>query len=149
MRVLDNYEKYKQWEEYAKYDLETAKAMFDTGRNLYVAFMCQQAIEKLVKGIYILYKHEEPPRTHNIWMIFQSVFSEDENRKKIMSDDFDEKVKNYKSLFIRLLAYYVSERYPSYKDMINKEITEDVAAELLENTREAFVWVQSLNQFGK
>ncbi|NJD04595.1 MAG: HEPN domain-containing protein [Ruminiclostridium sp.] len=47
---LDNKEKYVYWEEYAQYDLDTAEVMFDTGRYLYSVFMCQQAVEKIVKG---------------------------------------------------------------------------------------------------
>ena len=39
------------WLERSKYDLETAKAMLDTRRYLYVAYMCQQAVEKLLKAI--------------------------------------------------------------------------------------------------
>ena len=37
--------------EWAEYDLGTAKAMLDTGRYLYVGYMCQQAPEKLLKAI--------------------------------------------------------------------------------------------------
>lgn len=51
---MDKNEKYGYWEEYAQYDLDTSDVMFDTGRYLYTVFMCQQAIEKIVKGIYIL-----------------------------------------------------------------------------------------------
>ena len=40
-------EKYTYWLELADYDLESANAMFKTGRWFYVVFMCQQAIEKL------------------------------------------------------------------------------------------------------
>ncbi|MDR1086173.1 MAG: HEPN domain-containing protein [Deltaproteobacteria bacterium] len=40
----------------AQYNLETAANMFESGRWLYVLFMCQQAIEKLVKDLYIIYK---------------------------------------------------------------------------------------------
>lgn len=39
-------EKVKYWIDLAKYDFETAKAMFDTKRYLYVGFMCHQTIEK-------------------------------------------------------------------------------------------------------
>ncbi len=68
-------EKYIYWEEAAKYDLETAKAMLAAGRYLYVVFMCQQAIEKLVKGLHVLYTGNEAKRTHNIWIIFDAIFS--------------------------------------------------------------------------
>jgi len=42
--------KYKYWLDIAEYDLETARAMYISGRYLYVAFMCQQAVEKNSKG---------------------------------------------------------------------------------------------------
>jgi hypothetical protein len=35
--------------ERSRYDLDTTKAMLDAGRYLYVAYMCQQAVEKLMK----------------------------------------------------------------------------------------------------
>lgn len=43
---MNSEEKYEYWLDIAKYDLETAEAMFDSGRYLYVVFMCQQSIEK-------------------------------------------------------------------------------------------------------
>ena len=36
------------WIERTNYDLETAKVMLDNGRYLYVTYMCQQAVEKLL-----------------------------------------------------------------------------------------------------
>lgn len=41
----------QQWMEQARYDLDTARAMFDSGRYLYVLFCCQQAVEKALKAI--------------------------------------------------------------------------------------------------
>lgn len=38
------------WAEMSDYDLETAEAMLATGRYLYVAFMCHQTIEKILKA---------------------------------------------------------------------------------------------------
>lgn len=34
------------WVERSRYDLDTAKVMLNSGRLLYVAYMCQQAVEK-------------------------------------------------------------------------------------------------------
>ncbi len=61
---MDNREKYVHWRDIAVYDLETADAMLVSGRYLYVVFMCQQAAEKLVKGLYVLHKDniQIPPR---------------------------------------------------------------------------------------
>jgi len=61
-------EKYSHWKSYAERDLDAAQAMFETGRWFYVLFMCQQAVEKLIKGIYNLYVENDVPRTHNIEM---------------------------------------------------------------------------------
>lgn len=43
-------EKVKYWVDIAQYDLETAKAMLETKRYLYVGFMCHQTIEKRVES---------------------------------------------------------------------------------------------------
>jgi HEPN domain-containing protein len=52
---MDAAEKYEYWLEIAQYDLDTAEAMLNSRRWFYVVFMCQQAVEKLVKGLYILF----------------------------------------------------------------------------------------------
>ena len=44
-------DKVAYWIELSDYDLETAKAMLDTKRFLYVGFMCHQVIEKGTQGI--------------------------------------------------------------------------------------------------
>ena len=54
---MDSKEKYAHWKDIALYDLDTAEAMFQSGRYLYIVFMCQQAIEKLSKGLFISYKN--------------------------------------------------------------------------------------------
>jgi len=53
------------WVERAEYDLETAKAMLGTARYLYVAFMCQQAVEKLLKALIAQQDKENLP-IHNL-----------------------------------------------------------------------------------
>ena len=43
-------DKTKKWFERVDYDLQTADAMLNTGRYIYAIFMCQQAIEKVMKA---------------------------------------------------------------------------------------------------
>lgn len=45
-------EKVHYWLDIAAYDIETAEAMYQTGRWLYVAFMCHQVIEKTLKAYW-------------------------------------------------------------------------------------------------
>ena len=46
---MDNQEKFEHWLNKAKEELNVAKTLFDNGHWLYVAFMCQQSIENLLK----------------------------------------------------------------------------------------------------
>ena len=136
---MNSEEKYEYWKDIALYDLETADAMLESGRYLYVVFMCQQALEKLVKGLYVLFKKEEPYRIHNIWKIFDSTFNIEKIDKKTIQNS-----EKYFSLFDELLAYYISERYPSYKDKLSQSVTKEKAKQILSKTKEAFLWLESL-----
>lgn len=138
---MNNIEKFEHWEDIAKYDLDTAEAMYHAGRYLYVVFMCQQAIEKLTKGVYVLNREEEAPRTHNIYSIFKNTFEHD-----LKNNSFLEKEKEYAPFFAELLAYYISERYPSYREKLSASVRQDKAMEVLKRSKEVFAWLQSLRK---
>ena len=55
----------QNWFSLAEYDLATAKAMLQTKRYLYVAFMCQQAIEKILKACYVQRLVSTPPHSQS------------------------------------------------------------------------------------
>lgn len=55
-----------EWFKQADYDLETAKAMFKSGRYIYTVFMCHLSIEKALKGLYAKKFKEDPPKIHNL-----------------------------------------------------------------------------------
>jgi HEPN domain-containing protein len=80
--------KKEEWFKLALYDLETARVMFETGRYRYVPFMCQQAIEKVIKGI--ISETLTPPRIHNLVRLSKLAginFTTDEiERLDILSD---------------------------------------------------------------
>jgi len=56
----------KNWLALAEYDITSAEAMLQTGRYVYVTFMCQQAIEKVMKALYVQEHQQTPPYTHNL-----------------------------------------------------------------------------------
>lgn len=136
-------EKYNHWEELAIYDLESAEIMLKSGRYMYVAFMCQQAIEKLVKALHVLYLDKEAPKTHNIIAVITAVF--DAHVPNLAG--FEEKYKRFQPLMAKLFSYYISERYVEYKNKVNKTLNQNVCEELFKETKEAFVWLQSLKNF--
>ncbi len=146
---MDNKEKYNHWEEYAQYDLDTAEVMLENKRYLYAIFMCQQAIEKIVKGLYVLYTGDEPIKTHNIALIFNNLCKNKDFLYNKQESNFIQQKEKFTPYFVRLLAFYISARYPDYKEKIGKSLSEAEAKDLLDKTKEMFVWLQSLRKFLK
>ena len=127
-------EKFEYWLDIAQYDLETAGAMFDAGRWLYVVFMCQQAIEKVCKGLYLLFINDEIPRIHDI----NSILTKFADKLPSVIDD------DKRLLFAKLSAFYLNNRYPEYKDRLSLSLNREDVQSILEKTREAFAWLLTL-----
>jgi HEPN domain-containing protein len=94
--MLSAEDKFQYWLDYAQNDFDTAQAMFDTGRWFYVYITCQQAIEKLVKGLYILYIDDNVPRIHLIASVFDKFADK-------LSEPLDDK---YRELFETLTYFF-------------------------------------------
>ena len=146
---MNNLEKYKYWLQYAEYDLKTAKYMLKSKRYVYVAFTCQQAIEKLVKALHVLYTSNEAPKSHNILYVFELVFNNEEYTIKITDEDFEKNKKKYSALFTKLHSYYIAERYTDYKRKISESLDKKVCTQLFNETKEAFKWLTSLKIYWK
>lgn len=133
---MEVHEKFEYWLDIAKYDLETADAMLTSKRWLYVVFMCQQAIEKLVKGFYTVYIDDNIPRIHNINSIIERF---EDKLPKPMGEE-------YRQLFDKLSAFYLNNRYPDYISKLSTQIKETEAKEILTGTKEAYAWLLTLKQ---
>lgn len=89
---------YQRWLERVSYDMDTAKAMVQTGRSIYAIFMCQQAIEKCFKAL-LSYSDREIVPIHNLRRLaeYLSVIGELE-KSELEKLDF-------------LSSYYINARY--------------------------------------
>ena len=58
--------KIRYWIEISDYDLDTAEAMLNSKRYLYVGFMCHQTIEKAFKAYFTKLKSETAPFAHSL-----------------------------------------------------------------------------------
>ena len=129
---MDREKKFKYWEGYAQEDLKTAEAMIQTERWIYVAFMCQQAIEKLVKGLYGMHlDFDNIPRTHNISRLINDFV--DKLPEKINTDTLD--------FFDLLTRYYLNNRYPDYVNELSQQTKEGNSKEIYNKTKEVFAWL--------
>jgi len=61
------------WIRLSEYDLETARAMMQSKRYLYVAFTCHQTLEKILKAYYIYTQCATPPYTHNLLKLVRRI----------------------------------------------------------------------------
>ncbi|MFH1653232.1 MAG: HEPN domain-containing protein [Pseudomonadota bacterium] len=112
----------EKWMSLAKYDLESAEVMLKAEKYLYVAFMCQQSVEKHLKA-YLTESHSSPPPyTHNL-----NVLAE------LTKIDFAESELELLSLLTR---YYINARYPGVKEKLSKTINKSIATNLFNNAKE-------------
>jgi len=131
---MDAREKYEYWLDTAQYDLSVAESMLKSGHWLYVVFMCQQAVEKLVKGLYTLYVSDEVPRTHNIGFLVQKF--ENQLLEPVPDERYD--------LFEKLHSFYIEGRYTDFRQKVSEAIDEREAKAVISQTKEAFAWLLTL-----
>jgi HEPN domain-containing protein len=124
--IMDKY--VSQWLERSNYDLETAKAMLDAGRYLYVAYMCQQAIEKLLKAIIAQHGKENLP-IHNLNRLAELA----ELRGELAAEQVD--------LMAELTAYNIEARYGDYKESLSEVVDFQKAKTLYAQTQDLFQWL--------
>jgi len=118
----------KQWLKQSRYDYETARAMHKTGRYLYVAFMCQQSIEKYLKALICAKTNKMPPYVHNLTSLAGYL-------KLVIDED-------RLDLLDILSRYYLTTRYPVVKQKLSKSIDKKESFELLKKTRDFIKWLK-------
>lgn len=115
-----------QWLERVDYDLSAARAMNKSGHWLYVAFMCQQAAEKVLKALWCHRRSDSPPFTHNLATLSESL---DTNLSE-----------SYKLFLDRLNRYYIVGRYPTFKQKLAATLNKKETSDLLRQTEEFVEW---------
>lgn len=135
---MDKEEIFAYWLDMAEYDLGTAEAMLAAGRYVYVAFMCQQCIEKVAKGLYSFFITDNVPRVHNLSYLVAKI-------KDTLNLDLEDRVFEFLD---HLSAYYIQGRYPTYREKMSQSVGVTEATELLVRTREVFQWLKSLKTEG-
>lgn len=122
----------KYWVDLSKYDIDTAKAMLESGRYLYVLFTCQQSIEKMLKALIVKNTKSFPPKIHDLVKLI--------NIAKI---DIEIEQKEF---LAKLNYYYLETRYPRELSEISKQIKKNTAANFYNNTKKILKWLKSIAQ---
>lgn len=114
--------------ERVNYDWETARAMYKTGRYLYVVFMCQQAVEKTLKAILAFQRKEIKP-IHHLSKLAELAG---------IRQEFDEETL---TLIESLSGYYLNARYKETINTLSKAIGKKEAKDYLTKTEGLIKWL--------
>jgi HEPN domain-containing protein len=119
----------KNWIASSNYDMQTAKAMSETGRYLYVVFICHLAMEKMLKALLSQkYPQDIPPKIHNLITLAQ--------KAGIKPPD------NLKDFFLRIDNVSVVTRYPEDMRALAKDFNKESAKLILSETRKILKWLK-------
>jgi len=122
-------DKHEEWLKQADYDMDTADAMFRSGRHFYAVFMCHLSIEKSLKGLYTKVLQEVPPKTHNLLYLLDKI-----GRKP---------GQELEKFIIRLNTASVATRYPDELAKIQMAYTEDITKKMITQSKEVLAWVKT------
>lgn len=120
----------KYWRESAKHDLESAEAIFLSGRYDWCLFVGHLALEKILKALYVERNDNNiPPKIHNIVRLA-------ELSKIVLTDQqkFD---------LDKINDFNLQTRYPDYKLEFYKMWNQESAKENLAKIKEFYTWFDS------
>jgi HEPN domain-containing protein len=121
----------KYWIELAEYDFDTAKAMLQSKRYLYVGFMCHQVIEKMLKAYWSAQSDTPPLKIHSL-----SRLAEKSGIDKAMNEE--------QLNFVDILEpLNIEARYPSYKEQLLKSLTPTTCKNIIDETNKLQIWIKS------
>lgn len=112
------------------YDYDTAIAMMQTRRYLYVGFMCHQTIEKALKAYWSSKLENTPLRIHTL------------SRLAAISGLINQLSEEQLTFIDALEPLNIEARYPTYKEQIIALLNADYCNNLLEGTKQFQLWIK-------
>jgi HEPN domain-containing protein len=118
----------QKWLDRVAYDMDTAKAMLQTGRLIYAIFMCQQSLEKCFKAL-LAYQNKEILPIYNLRRLAEhSNVIHDLDESTLVKLDF-------------LSSYYINARYKEDLQQLSKGITEQVVQDFIQFSEGFITWL--------
>ena len=108
---------------------ETARAMYESKRYLYVGFMCHQVLEKALKAYYVKHMDSNPPYTHNLSLLAEK------------SGLYDEMTIEQKDFLDFIEPLNIEARYPTTKEKLLAILNDEKCQELIQRAEGEFQWV--------
>ena len=135
-------EKYSYWVALSDYDMDTAEALIKAERWTYVTVICQQAVERLAKGMYVYHIDKEAPKSHNISFLMNKLCQCESFANDPIGKIFCSEKEQHEEFLIDLMFYYMSDYPFSYKKIKDRFISKETATEIYTKTQELIIWLK-------
>lgn len=120
------------WLQLGALDLESARRSLKGDSYLHCIFGCQQALEKLLKGLIVKTTGGLPPRVHNLVRLAGLA------RVALLPEQ--------EQLLSKLSLEYIEMRYPEELEALKEVNTRESAEDHLQKTEVLFQWLESLTK---
>ncbi|MBU4186327.1 MAG: HEPN domain-containing protein [Thermodesulfobacteriota bacterium] len=120
----------KYWLEEALEALNVADHLYEKNDYSYSLFFGHLAIEKLLKGLFVLKKGEHAPYIHNLQRLAEMLDIK-------LTDDQTEKL-------ITITRFNLESRYPDQKRSFRKKCTKEFTENELKKIKDIFKWLKSM-----
>lgn len=140
---MNKLDKYGYWLMLSDYDLGTIDALIAGERWVYVAYLCQQAAERQLKGMYVYYMDVEAPKTHNVNFLFNKMVTSPEFTGQVDMERFNERRAECEDFLVDAMFYYMSDYPVSYKNIKTRFVDKPLALELYGRTKDYIAWLRS------
>ena len=118
----------KEWFIQSDYDIDTADAMFKTGRFVYCVFICHLALEKALKGLVVKKLDKVPSKIHNL------IFLIDELNLELTEEQL--------KFVYQLNSLSITTRYPDELNKLIKVYNLKTTEQILNKTKEIQQWIK-------
>ena len=140
---MNKAQKYGYWLMLSDYDLGTIDCLIQGERWVYVAYLCQQAVERQLKGMYVYYMGAEAPKTHNLNFLFKKVVDSEKFQQEADAERLSEHRTEAEDFLIDLMFYYMSDYPFSYKNISSRFVGRELALQLHAKAKETVHWLRS------
>ena len=123
----------KYWQEGSQRDLESAEAIFKSGRYDWCLFVGHLALEKILKALFVARNDNKiPPKLHNLVRLAELSKIELNDQEKYYLD--------------KISDFSLQTRYPDYQLEFYKRCDAEYATEQLSKIKEFHTWFSSLQK---
>ena len=115
------------WIDSANHDLGVAESLFENGKYDWCLFIAHLVLEKILKGLYVNFKNEFPPKSHDLVRLIEMVGLEMDEEALEFLDSVN--------------TFNISTRYPDEKLKFYRLCTKEFAAENFSRIKEIRRWL--------